>query len=316
MGRRMHDPYDTLGVSRSANADEIKKAYRALARKLHPDRNPDDAAAEDRFKDVSHAYEVLNDEKKRKLYDEFGDVGLKEGFDPEQYRQYQRYQGGRGGSGGFGGNAGAGQGGFGFNLEDLFGGADIGDMMGGGGRRRRGPQKGADVTATLRLEFLEALRGGERELTFSGGRALKVRFPKGARDGDKLRLRGQGNQSPNGGPAGDLMLTLQVGTHPILRREGDDLHMDVAVSLAEAYRGAKIRVPTLLGEVSLSVPAGSQPGTKLRLRAKGVERGGKRGDLYVHIQPQLPPPGNEDTEKALDELEEQYADDLRAHIEL
>lgn len=315
MGGRMNDPYDTLGVSRSATADEIKKAYRALARKLHPDLNPDDATAEDRFKDVSHAYEVLNDDGKRKLFDEFGEAGLKEGFDADQYRQYQRYQGRRGPGGGFGGGAAGGQGGFNFNLEDLFGGADMGDMM-GGGRRRRGPQKGAEVTATMRLGFLEALRGGERDITFSGGRTIKVRFPKGARNGDTLRLRGQGNPSPNGGAAGDLMLTLEVEPHAVLSREGDDLHMDVEVTLAEAYRGAKIRVPTLGGEVSLSVPEGSQPGTKLRLRGKGAERGKTRGDLYVHIQPQLPPPGDDGAGDALDGLADLYPEDLRSHIEL
>ena len=174
----MDDPYNTLGVSRTASSDEIKKAYRTLARELHPDRNPDDEAAEDRFKKVSYAYEVLNDGDKRKLYDEFGDVGLKEGFDADQYRQYQSYQQRRGG--GFRGfpNVGGGPGGgpFSFNLEDLFGG-QVDDRM--HGHRRRGPPRGRDLTATLKLDFLEALKGGERELTFSGGKQMKVRFPRG-----------------------------------------------------------------------------------------------------------------------------------------
>ncbi len=318
--RLMEDLYDTLGVARSASQDEIKKAYRSLARELHPDRNPDDEEAEDRFKKVSYAYEILNDDEKRKLYDEFGEIGLKEGFDPEQYRQYQSWQR-RGSSGGFGGfedvmrgagGAGA-PGGFTFNIEDLFGGNMDGFV---GGRRRTGPRRGRNVTATLRLGFLEALRGGERELTFGDGKHIKVRFPKGARDGDVLRLKGQGSPGSNGGPTGDLLLTLEVAPHPLLRREEDDLHLDVPITLAEAYRGAKIRIPVLSGEVTLTVPPGSQPGSKLRLKGKGVERGGKRGDLYVHLQPQIPPEGDPEAEKALEELEKLYEGDVRAKLEL
>ncbi len=313
----MEDLYDTLGVSRTASHDEIKKAYRSLARELHPDRNPDNEAAEDRFKQVSYAYEILNDDKKRKLYDEFGEIGLKEGFDPEQYRQYQSWQQrGGGGFGGFddvlrGGGRG-GQGGFSFNIEDLFN----GNMDGFSAPRQRGPRRGHNITATLRLGFLEALHGGERELSFGSGKHIKVRFPKGARNGDVLRLKGQGSPSPNNGPAGDLLLTLEVAPHPILRREEDDLHLDVPITLGEAYRGAKIRVPVLDGEVSLTVPAGSQPGATLRLRGKGVERSGKRGDLYVHLQPQLPPAGNETVEKSLDELDALYDGDIRNKLKL
>jgi curved DNA-binding protein len=301
----MEDPYNTLGVSRTASADEIKKTYRSLARELHPDRNPDNEAAEDRFKEVSYAYEVLNDDGKRKLYDEFGEAGLKEGFDAEQHRRYQSYQRG-GGAPGFSGFSGGGEGGaFSFDVEDLFGGL--------GGRRNRRPPRGGNLTSTLRLGFLEALGGGERDLSFADGKTIKVRFPKGARNGDTLRLRGQGSRAANGLP-GDLLLTLAVEPHPHLRREDDDLHMDLPVTLAEAYRGAKVRVPVLGGEVSVTIPAGTQPGATLRLRGKGAERGKKQGDFYLHVQPQLPPEGDADTEKVFEDLEVQYGEDLRAKL--
>jgi curved DNA-binding protein len=310
----MEDLYTTLGVARGASSGEIKKAYRALARELHPDRNPDDQAAEDRFKKVAYAYEVLHDEDKRKLYDEFGEAGLKEGFDADQYRQYQRYQEQRH-SRGFGhhpGGAGGDGAGFSFDVGDLFGG-NLEDLI--NAQQRRGPRRGPDTSATLRLGFLEALHGGERELTFGHGKHMKVRFPKGARDGDILRLKGQGNPGPRGGPPGDLLLTLEVAPHPVLRREEDDLHINVPITLAEAYRGAKIRIPVLDGEVTLTVPAGAQAGSTLRLRGKGVARGGKTGDLYVHLEPQLPPKGKPETETVLEGLEGQY-EDIRGKLKL
>jgi len=309
----MDDPYNTLGIARTASREEIKKAYRSLARELHPDRNPDDERAEDQFKKVAYAYEILNDGDKRKLYDEFGEIGLKEGFDPDQYRQYQSWQRRGGGFSGYE-DVMRGQGGsFSFDVGDLFGG-NLEDLM---GHRRRRTARGADLSATLKLDFIEALRGGERELTFGGGKQLKVRFPKGARDGDVLKLKGQGQAAPHGrGPAGDLRLTLAVGGHPLLRREADDLHMDLPVTLVEAYRGAKVRVPLLDGEVTVTIPAGTQPDATLRLRGKGAERGGKRGDFYLHIQPQLPPAGNAETEEALEGLGGPSGDELRGEIKL
>jgi DnaJ-class molecular chaperone len=319
------DLYTLLGVSRTATAAEIKKAYRNLARELHPDRNPGNPAAEDRFKKISYAYEVLSDDDKRKLYDEFGEIGLKEGFDPEQYRQYRAWQqrGARGaarGGGGvpfgdlFGSHGRAPGGGAFFNIEDMLQGdpQQIQDLLGFGrqARSRQAP-RGADLTSEIQLPFLDAIRGGERELTFTpphggGAKTVKVRIPSGARDGDKVRLRGQGSPGPE--EPGDLVLVLRVGSHPFLRREGDDLHLDLPVTLAEAYEGARLEVPTLEGSVTLTIPEGSQPGTKLRLRGKGVRRGKVVGDMYFHLQPQLPPKGDAETASALHAFDGDYPD--------
>jgi curved DNA-binding protein len=306
------DFYTVLGVARSASADEIKKVYRSLARKLHPDKNPGNKEAEEKFKRVSYAYEVLSDPDKRKLYDEFGEVGLREGFDPEEQRRYRAWQSAGAGRGGARGGEGVEF----VDLEDLLGGRGLEGLFGGLRGARAQPARGADLHSELALGFAEAIRGGERELTFSSGReaprTIKVRFPPGARDGEKIRLRGQG-QPGRAGEAGDLVLTLRVAPHPHFRRERDDLHLDLPVTLAEAYRGARIRVPTPEGDVTLSIPAGTQPGGQLRLKGKGVRRGGEVGDLYVHVFPHLPPDGEGSVTESLEALEPLYRD-LRGGI--
>jgi len=307
------DLYASLGVERKSDAETIKKAFRRLARELHPDKNPGNAKAEARFKIVNHAYEVLSDPKRRKLYDEFGEDGLRDGFDPERARGYQQWSSRQGGGGGGG-----------VNLEDLFGnggasggfGDLFGDVFGGKGRRPRGPAKGQDVESKLTVDFASAVRGTTLELRSpSGAGTVSVRIPAGADEGNRLRIPGQGAPSQNGGPAGDLFLVVHVEPHPFFRREGDDLHLDVPITVAEAYFGAKVKVPTIDGSVSLKVPEGTQSGGKLRLREKGVHRKGKpAGDLYVHFQVRLPEVRNAALDGIMGELAKQHETDPRADL--
>lgn len=321
------DFYEILGVSRSAEADEIKKTYRNLARELHPDRNPDNKAAEDRFKDVSAAYEVLSDAEKRKLYDEFGELGLREGFDAESYRAATQGVGGFAG-GGFGGSGGGfdfgdlfnqaprGGGGaqFDFNLEDLFAGRR------GGGTYVRMPQRGADLESEVTIDFRDAVLGCTRELTLrstEGERTIKVRIPAGVRNEGKIRLRGQGGKGSGGGPDGDILLKVRVRKHPYFSIRGKQLHVKVPVTPLEAYDGAKVSVPTPEGSVQLSIPAGSKNGAKLRLRGKGIERKGKpRGDLIAHLELVLPDVGSEAVTEALETVQEAFDGDPRSELEL
>lgn len=317
------DFYKVLGVSRDASPAEIKKAYRRLAKELHPDLNPDDDEAEERFKEVSSAYSVLSDEEKRKLYDQFGEVGLREGFDPDAYQAATQ------GVGGFGhfdlgdifGAAARGQGGrgaggqFEFNLEDLFGGAGPGR-----GAYIRAPQKGADLKSEITVDFRDAVLGCTRELSVrsaEGERTLKVRIPAGVRNGGKIRLRGQGGLGIQGGPAGDLLLEVKVRKHPYFSIRGKQLHVKVPVTPLEAYAGAKVNVPTPDGGVQLSIPAGSQNGSKLRLRGKGIQQKGKpRGDLIAHLQIVLPDGGSEEVEEALKTVQEAFERDPRTDLDL
>jgi curved DNA-binding protein len=315
------DLYQVLGVAKTAQADAIKKAYRKLAGQLHPDKNPGNTKAEDRFKKVNHAYDVLGDDKKRKLYDEFGEEGLRDGFDPERVRAYRDWssrQGARGGGGaGFQGQP---------DLESMFGNAGgaggFGDLFGdlvGRTRRQRGPVKGPDFESEVTVDFASALRGAMLELHPNGtaGSPVTVRIPAGADDGSRVRIAGQGGPSPNGGPSGDLVLTVHVTPHPHFRREGNDLHIDLPVTLAEAYHGAKVRVPTVDSSVTLKVPERTQSGSVVRLRGKGVAKKGRpTGDLFVHFLIQIPKEGGEEVGKLVDQLAAFQTDDPRAGIVL
>jgi len=313
------DLYEVLGVGREASEQEIRKAYRELARKHHPDRNPDNKAAEERFKEAAYASEILLNKDKRKLYDEFGEIGLREGFDPEMARRYtQRRTGGAGAVGGIGGledllrgMAGAEGGRQSWGpLQDLFGG-DVETLFGQGGRRGRGATRGREVEAEVTVEFLEALRGAERELTLQvpgeAPRMIKVRIPAGVRDGGKVRLRGQGLAGA------DLVLKIHVKEHPVLSRSDDDLLLTVPISVGEAMRGAKVSIPTLEGAVGLQIPKGVQSGARLRLRGKGVRRGSERGDLIATVQVVLPTPTPE-LEGAVETLEAAYGESVRAGL--
>ncbi len=322
------DLYKTLGVERDAAADVIKKAYRKLALKFHPDKNPGDKAAEERFKKINHANEVLSDAKKRALYDEFGEVGLREGFDADRARQYAQWRTQSGGSSP--------------DLNDLFGRgegpvdfASIFDQMftGGGARRGRGraaspfgaegfgggfnmaPMRGGDLEGEVSVEFAQAIRGCELALNVNGA-SVAVRIPPGAREGSRVRVSGKGMPSPNQGPPGDLVLTIHVNPHESFWLEGDDLHVRVPITLGEAFRGGKVRVPTPDGHVMVTVPARTQSGAKLRLRAKGIPPGKKRpaSDLIVHLEIAMPHIDSEEIQKAMEILEQGYVEDVRGGL--
>jgi curved DNA-binding protein len=306
------DFYAELGVNRGADADAIKKAYKKLAASLHPDKNPGDKKSESRFKAVNRAYQVLSNPEQRRLYDEFGEEALREGFDPRAARVRSNYRQSPGSGGGledlFGGGAGVGGAGFG----DIFG-----DLFGGGRRagRRGGPMKGSDVASEVSVDFVSAIRGAELRLRLQdGGDEVTVRVPPGAGDGDKVRIPGHGAPGVNGGPPGDLILSIRVGEHPHYKRSGLDLHLDLPITPAEAFRGAKVRVPTPGGFVSLTVPPHAQSGQVARLKGKGVKRQAQQGDLYVSFLIHLPSAESAAIEKAIDALESAMPEGLRETI--
>ena len=309
------DFYKDLGVARGASADEIKKAYRKLAGQLHPDKNPGDKKAETRFKAVNRAHQVLSDPEKRQIYDEFGENGLREGFDPRAARAYSR-----GGSGGFG-NGRPNE----VRIEDLFsnsvgnsgGFSDLfGDLFGGGGARKRpSPARGQDLHSDVTVDFVSALRGAELRLRLQDqGEDITVRIPPGAGDGDKVRVPGHG--APGQASPGDRILTIRVAPHPVFEREGLNLKLDVPITPGEAYRGAKIRVPTPDGPVTLTVPKHAQSGQVARLKGKGVRRQEQVGDLFVRFQVKLPVAQSAEVEAAVDALDAAFSGDVRANISL
>jgi DnaJ-class molecular chaperone len=271
------DPYKELGVSRSASKDEIRKAFRSLAKELHPDRNAGDKAAEERFKRVTAAFDLLGDEEKKARFDR-GEI---DADGREVMRGFggggPRPGGGPGGPGGFGAQ---------FNNIDLD---DIlGEMFGGRGAGRAPPQRGADTRARLDIDLEDSILGASKRVNFGDGRILDVTIPKGAAEGQVLRLKGQG-QPGRAGP-GDALVELAIRPHPLYRREGGDLHMDLPVSVPDAVLGAKVSAPTPEGAVSLTVPKGSNSGGVLRLKGRGAvdPATGKRGDLFARLMVTLP----------------------------
>lgn len=305
------DFYEVLGVPRTATADEIKKAYKKLARKYHPDLNPGNKSAEEKFKALSEAYTVIGDEEKRAKYDRFGTADVPDwatagaagggpGGQPdwaEILRNAERRQGGAG--------AGADAGG-GFGFEDLFG-----DLFSGragtrpGGPRTRG-QAGADVEVEVDIPFSMAILGGTRPVSIDlDGRIeqISMKVPPGLKHGARVRISGKGMPGRSGGPTGDLYLKANVRPHPLLRREEDDLHIDVPVTFAEAALGATIDLPTLRGTKRLKIPAGTQGGQKIRIGGEGVQGKDGSGDLYVHIQIAVPKALDADGQKLVKELD-------------
>jgi DnaJ-class molecular chaperone len=306
----MADPdfYAALGVSRTASEDEIRKAYRKLARKHHPDVNPNDRKAEEKFKEISFAYEVLSDKDKRARYDEFGVQGLAEGFDPAQAREYARWSQGARRSPSYESFTSDAD----IDLEDLLGG-----LFGGAGRRARGPMRGRDASGEIEVDFLDAVRGGEVRVQVADRGTLRIKIPPGSETGTKIRLAGQGDSGDPGAPPGDLYLALKVRPHPFFRREGTDLHLDLPVTVPELIQGASVEVPTADGSVTMKIPPHSQNGRVLRLRGKGAPKLGasERGDLYVKLVAELPDPADPRLESIAKELEKLYAGrDVRSRL--
>ena len=371
----MRNLYDVLGVAKDADPATIRKSFKKLARENHPDLNKDPKATE-RFKEINAAYEVLGDDSKRALYDEFGEVSLRPGFNAAQARAYKGAGMGGGMGGGFGGM------GDGFGFEDLFGALFRGGAGMGGGRARRGPQPGADIEGALNISLLDAVRGSNETYTFRrpgrcgtcngdggtgrqtcascGGQGrvrlsqggfqnmnvpcdacgglgatytsecgscggtgrtqvteqLRVKIPAGVTAGQVIRLRGKGGDGQQGGPAGDLLLTVEILPHPLLKREGDDLLLEVPLTIAEAMRGGKIEVPTPDGPLRVTVPAGATSGQRLRLRGKGVPAAGGRGDLYLVLRPAAPTRSDPESLRLADALDAFYDGDVRKELRL
>ena len=292
------DYYKTLGVSRNATKEEIAKAYRELARRYHPDMNPDDASAKAKFQAVQQAYDVLKDPEKRKKYDQFG-------------ANFESFQGGGAPD---------------IDISQLFGGEfggiDLSDIMrqfgggaAGGGphaqqrQGRRQARRGRDLQMETSVPFQIAITGGERQLNVQRGgqsETLTVKIPAGIEDGAKMRLRHQGEPSPGG--AGDLILTVRVTPHPMFERRGLDLHVTVPVSLAEAAAGAKVELPSPHGTVTLTVAPGTSSGSRLRMKGLGVHGAKGKGDLYAEIQIMLPPHLTPDDLEAIRQISARHGD--------
>ena len=280
------DPYKELGVSKGASADEIKKAFRKLAKELHPDKNPGNTIADERFKRITAAFDLLGDKDKRTKFDR-GEI------DADGREQFRSFGGGAGGArGGPGGNpfgqGGARQQGFeNIDLDEIFGGMFGGAARPGGARPGGFAPRGQDVKATLEISLEDSISGATRRIQFSDGRILDVAIPKGAADGQPIRLKGQGAPG-RGGPAGDALIELKVARHPVFTRDGADLTMDQPVALYDAVLGGKVPVRTPEGTVSMTSPACSSSGKVLRLKGRGAFADGKRGDLLAKLMITLP----------------------------
>ena len=290
------DPYTTLGVARTASEKDIKSAYRKLAKELHPDRNTDNPKAAERFSDVTKAYDLLSDKDKRARFDR-GEIDA----DGNPAMPFSGSFGGGGFGDGYRRNAGAG----GFSARDFegFGGeeVDLGDIFEGlfgrggfagagarsGGRRQPPPQRGANVSYRLRVPFVDAAALKPQRITLGDGATIDLKLPAGVEDGTQMRLKGKGQPGPGG--AGDALVTVQIEPHPFFSREGDDVRLELPITLDEAVRGAKVKVPTVDGPVMLTVAPGSGSGKVLRLKGKGFSRkDGGRGDQLVTLEIELP----------------------------
>lgn len=309
----MRDPYDVLGVARSASAADIKKAYRQLAKKFHPDTNKD-AKAKERFAEINTAYEILGDEDKKARFDrgEIGADGKPRGFEGFGAGPGGFSRGGRTGDSHFEFNFGGGGSGGARGFEDFF------DLFSGGRRRGGGPRpaRGDDVAASATVPLETLGRGGAARMILPGGRTIDVKIPAGIEDGQQIRLRGQGQPGAGGGESGDVLVTVKAAPHPWFRLEGRHLRLDLPVTIYEAALGAKIQTPTLDGKVELAIPAGANGGQTLRLRGKGLPAadGKPAGDLFVTLKLMLPEAPDASFEAQMRELRDQRPYDPRVRL--
>lgn len=277
----MRDPYEVLGVARTANAAEIKRVFRKLAKQFHPDKHPGNNKIAEKFKEISAANELLSDAEKRAAYDR----GAINADGSPRAPQFHARHGAGGGPFGFEASGGRGAAGGGMEdiLSELFGGF-------GGGGRRAARTRGADVNYTLGVSFIDAAKGGKQRLNLPDGRTLEVAIPAGVREGQQIRLRGQGEPGIGGGAPGDALIEIRIDPHPWFKAEGADIHLIVPISLSEAVLGAKIEVPTIDGPVTMNIRKGANSGDKLRLKGKGLAkpRNHGRGDQIVTLQVRLP----------------------------
>ncbi len=310
----MRDPYEVLGVQRNASAAEIKSAFRKLAKKHHPDANKNDPKAASRFSEVNSANEIVGDEEKRKQFDR-GEI------DAEGKPRFQGFPGGggarAGGPGGFeysfrSGGAGAGGGAFEDILNSMFGGAAGGMRGGRGGAGARTFEQDApfgapdlDLSAAISVSLEESVHGGEKRVRLPTGKELNVRIPKGVAAGQQIRLKGQGESAP-GHPPGDVLITLTIAPHPVFKVDGEDLRVDLPITLYEAVLGAKVRVPTLDGAVDLSIPKNTSSGRTFRLKGKGLPKAKATGDLFVTARIALPDGSDAELEALMQKWRSQH----------
>ncbi len=317
MSVKYKDYYELLGVKRDASQEDVSRAFKKLARKYHPDLNPGDKTAEEKFKELNEAYEVLKDPEKRKLYDSLG-PNWKQGQDFQPPPGFENMHFGYRAHGG-----GPGGGGFDFSdfFESVFGGGGFQQARGGGGfegfhgggfgGRTARPRRGQDAEAEIELTLEEAFRGGSKTVSLTemgpGGmpvpRTLSVNIPAGIKAGQRIRLSGQGGPGMAGGPAGDLYLRVKLAPHPLFKVEEGNIVLDLPLAPWEAAMGATVNVPTLDGQVELKVPAGMGSGRKMRLQGKGLGPAGRRGDMFVRIMIQAPRADNEEVRRLWSELE-------------
>jgi molecular chaperone DnaJ len=311
------DYYDILGVKKTATADEIKKAYRGLAKKFHPDKNKGNKDAENKFKEMSEAYAVLSDTEKREQYDRLGKEAFRSGGNPFQGGG-NPFQGGAnpfgagfdfsqfagGGARGRGARRTGGTGGF----TDIFS-----DLFGGGVNFEQGPERGSDLEAELTIDFRDAILGTTMDLTING-KGVKVKIPEAVSDGQRIRLRGKGAPGSSGGPAGDLNVLIHIRPHPLFERRGDDIYIDLPIKVGEAIRGAEVEVPTIHGPVRARIPAGTQGGQTFRLRGKGVKKKSGAGDHYYRVAITVPKVASAGVLEAADAIDAAYAEDPRAKL--
>ncbi|MDG2207752.1 MAG: J domain-containing protein [Pirellulales bacterium] len=321
------DYYSVLGVARDASTADIEKAYRDLARKYHPDMNPDDAESKTKFQQVQQAFDVLKDPEKREMFDRYGSSFDAAGGGPGGGNPFA---GGHPGGGGFRFESG-GPGGATFDFSEIFGGGggaggfeEVFRNVGGGGPAGAGPSRGRDVKHELTVPFTTSIMGGDAQLQVrrAGGKTerIEVKIPPGIESGKKIRLRGQGEQSPNGGASGDLLIQVEVSPHPCFTRKGKNLELRVPLTVSEAALGTKVEVPSPHGAITLTIPSGTSSGARLRMKGHGVKGSGKEpGDLLAEVQIAVGDSSATDAKAAYEQLaglpnEEKEREQLRAKL--